>query len=197
MQDFGFTAEQKQYLEGFIAALIKKRGAELPTSAALVEADAHVGSSRTGEELKDPAYIHLEAQDRWLKAGGKLAPEELAKQAKHPFDMWDEMLANAAAGRFPKGTDIFLHKFHGLFYVAPNQDAFMLRLRLPGGIVSSHQANGLCSLAERFGGGYLHVTTRANLQIREIGAAHSIAVLTAVDELGLTSRGAGPTTFAT
>jgi ferredoxin-nitrite reductase len=191
VQDFGFTAEQKQYLEGFIAALIKKRGADLPTSAALVEADAHVGSSRTGEELKDPAYIHLEAQDRWLKAGGKLALEEFAKRAKHPFDMWDEMLANAAAGRFPKGTDIFLHKFHGLFYVAPNQDAFMLRLRLPGGIVSSHQAKGLCSLAERFGGGYLHVTTRANLQIREIGAAHSIAVLTAVDELGLTSRGAG------
>jgi ferredoxin-nitrite reductase len=187
VQDFGFTAEQKQYLEGFIAALIKKRGAELPTSAALVEADAHVGSSRTGGELN----IHLEAQDRWLKTGEKLAPEELAKRAKHPFDMWDEMLANAAAGRFPKGTDIFLHKFHGLFYVAPNQDAFMLRLRLPGGIVSSHQAKGLCSLAERFGGGYLHVTTRANLQIREIGAAHSIAVLTAVDELGLTSRGAG------
>jgi ferredoxin-nitrite reductase len=191
VQDFGFTAEQKQYLEGFISALIKKRGAELPTSAALVEASAHVGSSRTGEELKDPAHIHLEAQDRWLKTGEKLAPEELAKRAKHPFDMWDEMLANAAAGRFPKGTDIFLHKFHGLFYVAPNQDAFMLRLRLPGGIVSSHQAKGLCSLAERFGGGYLHVTTRANLQIREIGAAHSIAVLTAVDELGLTSRGAG------
>src|SRR5690348_7319532 len=58
-------------------------------------------------------------------------------ERSNPFDMWDEMLANAAAGRFPKGTDIFLHKFHGLFYVAPNQDAFMLRLRLPGGIVSA------------------------------------------------------------
>src|SRR5204862_8007463 len=59
-----------------------------------------------------------------------------------------------------EGTHIFLHKSHGLFYVAPNQDAFMLRLRLPGGIVSSNQARGLCSLAERFGGGYLHVATR-------------------------------------
>src|SRR5205823_10578108 len=38
---------------------------------------------------------------------------------------------------------------------------------------------------------YLHVTTRANRQIRTIGAAHPIAVLTAIDELGLTSRGAG------
>jgi ferredoxin-nitrite reductase len=105
--------------------------------------------------------------------------------------MWDEMLANAAAARFPKGTDIFLHKFHGLFYAAPNQSAFMLRLRLPGGILSSYQARGLCAVAERYGGGYLHVTTRANLQIRDIAAEHPIAVLAAVDELGLTSRGAG------
>ena len=190
--DFGFTEEQKQYLEGYIAALVKQRGAELATVSPSVRANAQTSGVRTSDlQLNDPAFIHIEAQDRWVNAGGKLVPEELAKRAKHPFDMWDEMLANAAAGLFPKGTDIFLHKFHGLFYVAPNQDSFMLRLRLPGGIVSSHQAKGLGSVAERFGGGYLHVTTRANLQIREIGAAHSIEVLTAIDELGLTSRGAG------
>ena len=122
-------------------------------------ANAQTGGTRTAElRLTDPAFIHVKAQDRWVEAGGKLVPEELAKRAKHPFDMWDEMRANAAAGRFPKGTDIFLHKFHGLFYVAPNQDAFMLRLRLPGGIVSSHQAKGLSWVAERLGGGYLQVT---------------------------------------
>jgi ferredoxin-nitrite reductase len=164
----------------------------MPTSLPSVQANAQTSGSKIDERrLRDPAYIHLEAQNRWLKAGGKLVPEEVTKQAKHPFDMWDEMLANAAAGRFPKGTDIFLHKIHGLFYVAPNQDVFMLRLRLPGGILSSYQARGLCSLAEFYGGGYLHVTTRANLQIREIGAAHPIAVLEAIQELGLTSRGAG------
>jgi ferredoxin-nitrite reductase len=194
VQDLGFTEEQKQYLAAFISALIEKQRAELPTSSPSIQTDAQTPVNEALEQrLGDPAYIHLEAQDRWAKAGGKLAPEELAKRVKHPFDMWDEMLANGAAGRFPKGADIFLHKFHGLFYVAPNQDAFMLRLRLrlPGGILSSYQANGLCAVAERYGGGYLHVTTRANLQIREIGAAHPIAVLAAVDELGLTSRGAG------
>src|SRR5690348_18389468 len=113
----------------------------------------------------------------------------MAKRAKDPFDMWDEMAANAAAGRFPQGTDVFLHKFHGLFYVAPNQDAFMLRLRLPGGILPSDQAKGLAIVAETYGGAYLHVTTRANLQIREIAAANAVAVLTGIDELGLTSRG--------
>jgi hypothetical protein len=90
------------------------------------------------------------------------------------------MAANAAAGRFPKGLDVFRHKFHGLFYAAPNQDAFMLRLRLPGGIVSSYQARGLADVAERFGGGTIDLTTRANLQIREIGAGDPIEVLTAI-----------------
>ncbi|MBV8133516.1 MAG: NirA family protein [Alphaproteobacteria bacterium] len=191
-QDPGFTEEQKQYLEGFIAALFKKRGEEMPTTLSALKADAQSwGSESSQQGSKAPGYIHREAQDRWIRDGGKLVPEELAKRAKDPFDMWDEMLANAAAGRFPTGTDIFLHKFHGLFYVAPNQDAFMLRLRLPGGILGSHQAKGLCDVAERYGAGYLHISTRANLQIREIGAAHPIEVLTAIQELGLTSRGAG------
>jgi len=186
-QDPGFTEEQKQYLEGFIAALVKKRDAEMPTASPALEANAQ--NKRT--EAHELRSIHREAQDRWIRDGGKLVPEELAKRAKDPFDMWDEMLANAAAGRFPKGADIFLHKFHGLFYVAPNQDAFMLRLRLPGGTLSSFQAEGLCDVAERYGAGYLHLTTRANLQIREISAAHPISVLTAIQDLGLTSRGAG------
>jgi hypothetical protein len=72
VQDSGFTEEQKQYLEGFIAALVRKRGAELPTSSSSVQENAQARSSTANEQrLKDPAYIHLEAQDRWLKAGGK------------------------------------------------------------------------------------------------------------------------------
>jgi len=182
----GFTEEQKQYLEGFIAAIANKRGISVPNTSSLA-----VLAGAANPYPADPMAIHYAAQDRIATAGGKLVPEEIAKREKHPFDIWDEMAANAAAGRFPKGLDVFRHKFHGLFYVAPNQDAFMLRLRLPGGIVLAHQARGLADVAERFGGGAVDMTTRANLQIREIGAAHPIDVLTAIDELGLTSRGAG------
>ncbi len=185
VEDHGFTEEQKQYLEGFLVAIAKSRGVASPLIGASIQIDAQ-NATRL-----DPCCIHIEAQDRATAVGGQLAPEELAKRSKHPFDMWDEMLANAAAGRFPKGFDVFLHKFHGLFYVAPNQNSFMLRLRLPGGIVWAHQATGLCAVAERFGGSYLDVTTRANLQIREIGPTHPVAVLEAIQELGLTSRGAG------
>jgi ferredoxin-nitrite reductase len=182
MADAGFTDEQKAYLEGFITAIANKRGVG-PAGGA--------SSNGANPYPADPMAIHYEAQDRAVVAGGKLVPEEIAKREKHPFDMWDEMAANAAAGRFPNGLDIFRHKFHGLFYVAPSQDAFMMRLRMPGGILFAHQANGLADVAEQFGGGYVDVTTRANLQIREIGAAHPLDVLRQVDELGLTSRGAG------
>ena len=184
-QDPGFSEDQKQYLEGFIAGIAKKHGIAVPNGTAAGEPARGVSGAF------DPTALHIAAQDRAVADGCKLAPEELAKREKNPFDMWDEMVANAAAGRFPKGLDVFRHKFHGLFYTTPNQDSFMLRLRLPGGILSSRQSRGLAEIAERFGGGTLDVTTRANLQIRGIGAAAPIEVLSAIAELGLTSRGSG------
>ena len=50
---------------------------------------------------------------------------------------------------------------------------------------------GLADLAERYGGGYSHVTTRANLQIREIEPKNAVAMVEAIQDLGLCSRGSG------
>jgi len=61
----------------------------------------------------------------------------------------------------------------------------MCRLRIPNGIVKAAQFTGLADLAERYGGGYAHVTTRANIQIREIKAANAVAMLEAIPDLGL------------
>ncbi|HET7594894.1 MAG TPA: NirA family protein [Stellaceae bacterium] len=169
-----FSEEQKQYLEAFLGGVLAKRGAQ-PLAA---------GAAAPGD-------IHRAAQDRVIAEGGKLVPEEQAKRDGNPLDLWDVIRENVAAGRFPKGLDVFRHKFHGLFYVAPAQNAFMCRLRMPGGILSAHQFRGIADIAERFGGGYADVTTRANLQIREIGAGRVLDVLMAVQDLGLTSRGSG------
>ena len=111
--------------------------------------------------------------------------------ASTPLDRFGEISALAAEGKFPKGTDVFLTKFHGLFFVAPAQNSFMCRLRMPGGILNSLQVRGVANLASDLGGGFADVTTRANLQIREIGAAAAPEVLIRLAELGLTSRGAG------
>jgi ferredoxin-nitrite reductase len=171
-----FTEEQKQYLDGFLRGVAARRG----TSSADVPAPA-----------PDTIDIHRAAQDRFLAAGKKLAPEEEAKRKSHPLDMWDELRAEAAEGRFPKGIDVFRHKFFGLFYVAPAQDAFMCRLRIPNGILAAHQMTGLAALAGRWAGGYADVTTRANLQLREIKPQGIVEMLTGIQDLGLTTRGAG------
>jgi len=163
-----FTPEQKRYLEGYAAGSGIARGAPAPA--------------------KD---IHDEARARTVAAGGKLVPEETAKAKKQALDLWDEIGRLAAEGRFPKGTDVFLWKFHGLFHVAPAQDAFMCRLRIPGGQLCAWQLRGVADLAEKYAGGYSHVTTRANLQLREIPPQNTPGLLMGLADLGLTSRGAG------
>ncbi|MBI1776437.1 MAG: NirA family protein [Proteobacteria bacterium] len=181
---FDFTEEQKRYLEGFASGVEARRGAH--ALAPMLGTHGNGAAAPSG-----PESIHHAAQARVLADGKRLTAEERAKRDKNPFDLWDEIAANAKTGRFPKGTDVFLHKFHGLFYVAPAQDSFMCRLRMPGGILNAHQLRGVADIAQRFGGRYADVTTRANLQIREIAVGAAPAVLMAIQELGLTSRGAG------
>ena len=67
----------------------------------------------------------------------------------------------------------------------------MCRLRIPNGILTHWQFAGIADLSERYGGGYSHVTTRANLQIREIEAKNAPAMVEAIQDLGLSSRGSG------
>ncbi|HEX9391038.1 MAG TPA: hypothetical protein VF928_06975, partial [Usitatibacteraceae bacterium] len=156
MDDFSET--QKKYLEGFFAGQSIARAAKGSAPAPVAGDNAPAG----------PERMHFEARARTIAAGGKLVAEEEAKAKKNPFDMWDEINASAAEGRFPKGTDVFLWKYHGMFYVAPAQDSFMCRMRVPGGQMTAHQFRAVANLAEQYAGGYAHVTTRANLQIREI-----------------------------
>jgi ferredoxin-nitrite reductase len=178
-----FSDDQKRYLEGFVSGQAAARAAK--GLAPLFPVAGGGEAAPAG-----PEAIHFRAQAAVLAAGKKLVAEEEAKR-RHPLDMWDELVANARDARFPKGTDVFRYKFHGLFYVAPAQDSFMCRLRIPNGILDAYKLRAVADLAERYGGGYAHVTTRANLQIREIRPEHAVDVLLGLAAAGLTSRGSG------
>ena len=183
-----FEPEQKRYLEGFVAGLQIAKAAKTMTGAGAAPSPA------TGSAVAEPVgpeAAALKAQNRVLAAGGKLSDPEKFKREEHPFDTYDRLKAHAAKGEFPKPPDNFRWRFFGLFYVAPNQNAYMCRLRLPNGILKAAQLAGVADLAERFGGGYAHVTTRANLQIREIAANSAVAMIEGVQDLGLCSRGSG------
>ncbi|HET6605399.1 MAG TPA: NirA family protein, partial [Rhodopila sp.] len=176
----GFSAEQQEYLKGFMFGVEARRAASgLPLAPG------------GGEAAADPNDLQRAAQDRTTGAGGKLVAEEEAKRRKPPLLRFDEITAMSKDGVFPKGADVFLTKYFGLFYVAPAQNAYMCRLRIPGGILSSHQMRGVADIADDLAGGFADITTRANLQIREIPATAPPEVLTRLSEIGLTSRGSG------
>ncbi|QDU60504.1 Sulfite reductase [ferredoxin] [Planctomycetes bacterium Pan216] len=191
----GFSEEQKQYLSAFMWGSDLARSARgLPTFAGTLGPANETDSSTSGSFDYDafgPEAMHRRAQDQVEAGGGKLCKEEKAKRDKDPFGMWGEMRANAQQGVFPKGTDVFLYKYYGLFHVAPAQDSFMCRLRFPGGLLNAHQANEVARLARDYGGNYVHVTTRANLQIREIGPKHTLDVLTGLQNAGIINKGSG------
>ena len=179
-----FNPEQKRYLEGFVAGLQIAKAARESAGASAS------GGAKTAEP-SGPDAAHLRAQDRVLAAGGKLSEQEKFKRELHPFDGYERLKAQAANNEYPKPPDNFRWRFFGLFYVAPNQNSYMCRLRMPNGILAHWQFAGIADLAERYGGGYAHVTTRANRQVREIEAKNAVAMVEAVQDLGLCSRGSG------
>ena len=169
--DGPFTDEQTRFLEGFFSALRNRAPLGHPVAAA----DEGVAGAATfhGTPVED------------------LCREELWKYEQNPLDLWDKLLAHAAADRTPAPDDLFRFKFHGLFYVAPAQDSFMLRMRVPGGVLTSAQLRGLAEMAEDWGSGRADITTRANMQIREFRPRDIVRVLNKVQSLGMSSQGSG------
>jgi len=179
-----FTAEQKEYLLGFFAGAMQRSASAFvgQTSAGLLTADPSAGAANLAQ-AEEKTHFGTSISD--------LCKEELWKYEENPLDIWDKLIAHADENRIPAADDIFRFKFHGLFYVAPAQDSFMLRLRVPGGTLSAHQLRGLADMAAKWGSGRADITTRANLQIREFQPKDIVRVLNRVQSLGMTSRGSG------
>lgn len=219
MANKGFTGTQKQYLEGLASGLRVAQGSArsiladvrsrlaptgsdlLPSlserpSQGLLASRGPLASQGPLGALPDTAPLHpdqamFDAQDRYLRAGQRLSPQEKAKRRQPPNELWARMAELARERAFPQGDDVFLYKFHGLFYASPAEDAFMCRLRFAGGCVPAYQLRGVADLAERFARPFVQLTTRSNLQLRGIGAAASLDVLSGLLDLGIINRGSG------
>jgi ferredoxin-nitrite reductase len=155
------SPEQKNYLEGFLAGARQRTVAGVAAPAAEPE-----------EEVIRTA-------------------EERIKSEEHPLDSYYRLVENAAADRPPDKEDAFRFKWSGLFYLTPVQDAYMARLRIPGGVLRSFQLREIGRLAKERTSGYLQITTRANLQIRLIKSKDAPEVLRRIQSVGLHTRGAG------
>lgn len=179
-----FTTDQKYYLQGFFAGMAQRKQPPF------------VGHMSNGLITNDPAAATnagIEPQEEvWFGTPvSDLSKEERWKHEENPLDIWEKLLQYANENQAPADADRFRIKYFGLFHVAPAQDSFMLRLRIPGGILTAHQMRGLAQMTEDWGSGRADLTTRSNLQIREFQPKDIVRVLGRLQSLGLTSRGSG------
>ena len=167
-----FTTNQKEYLSGFFAGANQRFST--PGSALGIQSSPDpVEETVHGTPIED------------------LCKEERIKHEQNGLDCYDRIAELAQSKELPQGADVFRFKFYGLFNVSPAQESLMLRCRIAGGILKSHQLEGLAELAESYAGGYADLTTRANVQFREIQPENGLKILDGLVDLGLTSRGAG------
>ena len=160
-----FTEEQKRYLEGFFAG-IKARGASFGGASAAPEA-------ASGPSLED------------------YTKEERIKRESHPLDATEALVMDARANAAPDAENAFRHKWNGLFWLSPVHNAYMCRLRIPGGIVRSNQLRALASTSRELTTGHIAITTRNNFQLRNFQAKDAPEVLRRIQACGLHSRGSG------
>ena len=175
-----FTEEQKHYLRGFFTASAQLQPFVCQLASGKI---ANTLSNGTDSLAAEPSFFGTPVSD--------LCAEELWKYEANPLDAWDALVAHAAEDKAPDAEHKFRFKFHGLFHVAPAQDSFMLRLRIPGGVLSTARLRGLAHIADSMGSARLDVTTRANMQIREFAPRDIVNVLNAVRSLGMSSQGTG------
>ena len=112
-----------------------------------------------------------------------------------------ESLADSITGAVA-ADDTQLLKYHGI-YMQDDRDlrderlhqklepaySFMVRVRLPGGVLDSAQFLGLAELARRFGEGSLRLTTRETVQFHHVDKRALRPLLQGMAALGLDSRG--------
>ena len=161
------NGEQREYLDGFFTGLAN-RGVSF------------------ADVLPNPAAA---SSQRELPVD--LIAEERIKRELHGLDSYPRLLEHAAANKAPDKEDLFRFKWHGLFFLSPNKEAFMARLRIPGGQLKSFQLREIVRTAQELTTGYMQITTRSNLQIRLIEPKDAPEVLRRIQSVGLHTRGTG------
>jgi ferredoxin-nitrite reductase len=83
-------------------------------------------------------------------------------------------------------------KWLGIFFRPVTPGRFMVRLRLPNGVISAEQLEVLAEVIDRCGEhGSADITTRQNIQLRGLLLEDMAPLLVALERVGLTSRQSG------
>ena len=119
-------------------------------------------------------------------------PIEAIKDAKDGLDVLPDLYRYAAMDEpeFDAG-DLERLKWYGLFHRKATPGYFMLRMRIPNGVLTAEQLAAIGEISNAYGRGRADITTRQNLQLRWIRIQDAPAILQRLSAAGLTSQQSG------
>jgi len=117
---------------------------------------------------------------------------EVIKQAKHPLDVLEDIYRYAKEGweAIPE-DDWDRMKWYGVFFRRTTPGYFMMRLRIPNGMLTSKQLDAVADIVITYGRDQADLTTRENIQLRWITIENVPDIFERLKAVGLTSQQSG------
>jgi sulfite reductase (ferredoxin) len=79
-------------------------------------------------------------------------------------------------------------------YAERSGDTFMVRPRIPSGVVSLNELKRISEIAEKYSNGKLHFTTRQDVQFHGVSFENTVEIVEELLEIGVVTRGTGGNT---
>jgi ferredoxin-nitrite reductase len=116
---------------------------------------------------------------------------ERLKREKFPFAVVDELPDLIARGYEDiSEEDMVRFQWYGLYHDKPKIGTFMMRVKVPSGILSPTQLRTIGELSRRYGRNDGELTTRQNIQLHWVELKHLPDIFSTLTGAGLTSQGA-------
>jgi len=132
----------------------------------------------------------LRPEPSWDDVLGRNAIERL-KRDRPPVDVLDDLpeLARSHYLDIPEEELVRL-KWYGLYHDKPKVGSFMLRIKVPAGVLSPRAVRAIGEVSVRYGEGSAELSTRQNVQLHFVRLPEVPAILEHLTAAGLTTAGA-------
>jgi sulfite reductase (ferredoxin) len=155
--------------------------------------------------MSDPVAVPPSPAAKPAAKETKAQKSERLKTEKNPWEAWDEVRQYAREGRgtLPAEWAEFYMKWWGVYTqgdgagvtggsggVGKATEYFMMRIGMPNGLLTAHQARIIGELTKKHARNLADITTRQNIQLHWLTIDSLVEVIDALTEIGMSPKGA-------
>jgi ferredoxin-nitrite reductase len=135
--------------------------------------------------------------DAFEERNKKVNKIEKLKEQRTPLEAFEQLRYYADNGysSIPEEDKSFFLKSFGIFDRPQTPEMFMLRVRIPGGQLTTEQATVLGSVSRDYGNDYIDITTRMQVELRYLKIEDIPTVLEKLLDVGISTLQTGVDNF--